>query len=151
MLTLERKEDLSVYYFIKDKFITTMPFITVLDAFPTEKFTYPAIAVEWESASATAFELGSKVSQHYRQFIIDIFALTKTQRDEIGYLLYNYLDDTIPVNDYDEGFSPSVVPSVISGLDVTEKKLTAIRIYPELTEQMYYRAQLVFEATRNTR
>jgi hypothetical protein len=150
MLTMERKEDLSVFYFIKDKF-ASMPFITVLDAFPTGNFVYPSIAVEWESANASQFELGSKVSQHYRQYVIDIFALTKTQRDEIGYLLYGYLDDTIPVSDYDEGFPPSVTPTIISGLDVIDKKLVAVRIYPELTEQMYYRAQLTFEATRNTR
>jgi hypothetical protein len=149
MLT-ERKEDLSVYYFLKDLF-TTMPFITVLDAFPDSEFTFPSVSVEAVKATAVNFELGSKVKQHYRTYVIDIFALTKTQRDEIGYLIYNALDNTIPVYDYDEGFPPSVTPTLTSALDVTDKELENIRINPALTEQMYYRAMISIIATRNTR
>lgn len=146
----ERKEDLSVYYFLKDLFTTT-PFITVLDAFPDSEFVFPSVSLEAIKATAVDFELGSKVKKHYRTYIIDIFALTKTQRDEIGYLIYNALDNTIPVSDYDEGFPPSVTPTIISGLDVTDKELENILINPELTEQMYYRARISIIATRNTR
>lgn len=147
---LERKEDLSIYYFLKELF-SSNDFITVLDAFPEEKFVFPSISVEAIKATAVNFELGSKVKQHYRNYVIDIFALTKTQRDEIGYKIYNALDDTILVYDYDEGFPPSVSPTQISGLEVTDKELENIRINPELTEQMYYRAMISFIATRNTR
>lgn len=149
-MELERKENLSVYYFIKDKF-AGYPAITILDAFPEADFVYPAIVVEWSTATASNFELGSRVSQHHRSFVIDVFALTQTQRDEITFKLYEYLDDTIPVYDYDEGFPPSVNPSQISCLDVEEKLARVIRIYPELVEQMYYRATIDFVATRNTR
>jgi hypothetical protein len=146
----ERLEDLSVFYFLVDKFKAD-PLVTILDAFPIAKFKYPAIAIEWSDASASSFELGSKIKQASRMYIADIFALTSTQRDELSYKIFNYLDDTIPVYDYNEGFPPSVTPSLISGLEVTEKKLKVIKIYPELVEQMYYRATLTFVAERNTR
>jgi len=149
-MEIERKENLSVYYFIKDKF-SDSPFITILDAFPEEEFTYPAISVEWADAKAINFELGSKTKLHFRGFVIDIFALTKTQRDEITFRLYNYLDDTIPVYDYDEGFPPSVSPSQMSCLDIEEKNARVIPIYSELVEKMYYRATIEFVAKRNTR
>jgi hypothetical protein len=147
---IERKEDLSLYYFLKELF-NDKPFITVLDAFPDSEFTFPSVSVEAVKATAVNFELGSKVKQHYRTYQIDIFALTKTQRDEIGYLIYNALDNIIPVYNYDEGFPPSVTPTLVSALDVTDKELGNIRINPELTEQMYYRAVISIIATRNTR
>lgn len=149
-MDLETKEDLSVYYWIKDKFAST-PFITVLDSFPVSNFVFPSISVEPMKATAESYELGSKTKQHYRKYIIDIFALTKTQRSEIAYRIYNYLDDTIPVSNFDEGFPPSVTPSILTGLDIMDKDLEFIRTYPELLEQMYYRATLIFVATRNTR
>lgn len=147
---IERKEDLSIVYWLKDLF-KNEALITVLDGFPEEEFILPSVTVDAVKITATNFELGSRIRQHYRLYVIDIFALTKTQRDEITYKIYNELDNAIPVYDYDEGFPPSVNPTQISYLDVTSKDAENIFVSPELTEKLYYRATITFIATRNTK
>lgn len=155
MQHLLTKEDLSVYYFLKDLFSSTN-MVNVIKSFPDSKvgIKLPIIAVEHDRLTGAKFEMGSRISQLTRDYIIDIFAMTETQRDEISYKIVEELDSTIPVYDYDEGFPPDVSPSLIGGLEVLSFNMDVIRISPELldeNESMYYRAVVTFTAERNTR
>jgi hypothetical protein len=138
---LERKEDLSVYYFLKDKF----PTIQIEDGYPNREITTPLISVEAGRIDLRQFEIGNRDSLRVRKWFIEIYANNKSQRDEFGYRLLEDIKDGITVYDYDQGFPPAVVPN-IGHLQILSVSFTPIRIVPELVEKMYYRATLSFVA-----
>ena len=136
----ERLEDLSVYYFLKDKF--PEPLITIVDGFPEGTLVLPTIAVEAGKIDVVEFELGNRVGLRVRRWFIDIYAKNKSQRDEFGYRLLDVLKDGVPVYNYDEGFPPSVTPSLIGHLQVLSKSYNPIRISEDVVEKLYYRATI---------
>lgn len=138
----ERLEDLSVYYWIKNQFLT-IPGLNIVDAFPDSEIKFPTISVEWDDIIAEALELGGIDEIKQRKYYIDIFALTKTQRDELGYKLFNDLKNKIPIYNYNNGFPP-IVTEQLYCFDVISKRLKNIKIIPELVQTMYYRANLTF-------
>lgn len=144
----ERKEDLSVYYFIDNLFASTQ-FVSIVDAFPVDNLEIPTIAVEARSIRAYNFELGNKTRAQLRTWYIDVFAQNKSQRDEFSYTIMNALEDCIPVYNYDEGFPPSVSPTEIGCLQVEDIRLEIIRVMPQLVDKLYYRATVSFTATYN--
>jgi hypothetical protein len=140
--TFEKKQDLSVYYWLQS-FLN--PMVKVVDAFPVENLVLPSVSIETDVINGFFLELGSGKQEQIRTWTVDVFALNKTQRDEIGYLIYNELDNKIPVYDYDEGFPPAVNSQTQLGiLDMLEKKLKTIRVYPELVDTLYYRCEITF-------
>lgn len=141
----ERKEDLSVYYFIKDLF-SDVPFVTIIDAFPTDNLVIPSISVETQRISTFQFELGNRNRVEVRSWYIDVFAQNKSQRDEFGYRIMNALEECIPVYDYDEGFPPNVTPTRLGCLLVESVRLEWIRVMPQLVDKLYYRASVYFTA-----
>lgn len=142
---LERKEDLSLFYFISGLF-TDSSMINIVDSFPETDLTLPTIAIEEDTIDLKDFELGNRDGLRNRIWNIDIYANTKTQRNEIGYKILNELKNGITVYNYDEGFPPNVTPSVISHLGVLSRKMRVIQIIPELVEKMYYRATITVVA-----
>jgi len=142
----ERKEDLSVYYFIKDLF-SDVPFVTIVDAFPVDNLVIPSISVETVRINTYQFELGNRHRVQLRSWYIDVFAQNKSQRDEFGYRIMNALEECISVYDYDEGFPPDVTPTKLGCLDVDTVRLEWIRVMPQLVDKLYYRARLYFTAT----
>lgn len=136
---IERLEDLSVYYFLKDKFLST-PFVTVVDAFPEGALVIPTVSVDNGKIDVREYELGNRDGVRVRRFDIDIFAKNKSQRDEFGYMLLNELKNGIPVYNYNEGFPPSVTPTKIGSLQVLAKSYIPIRINADVVEKLYYRA-----------
>jgi hypothetical protein len=141
----ERLEDLSVYYFLADCFIA-IPQVKIVDGFPEEVLTLPTVAVEAGRIDLRQFEIGNRDSLRVRKWYIDIFAKSKSQRDEMGYKLLEDLKNGIIVYDYNEGFPPTVTPSKIGHLQILSTTFIPIRISPELVEKMYYRATLSFVA-----
>lgn len=146
---IERKEELSVYYFIEGLF-TDATYIKIVDAFPEELLTIPTVAVEGGPLMTRLFEIGNSDRVRSRQWIIDIFAKNKTQRDEIGYRIMNAIKPGIPTYNYDEGFPPAVTPSALGHLEVLKIDYKPIRIIPELVETLYHRATLLFVAQNTT-
>src|SRR3990172_7098977 len=144
---LNRKEDLSVYYFLVDLF-QSIPQIKIVDGFPEDELTIPTIAVEAHDINAYKAELGNTKRLKYRTWSIDIFAVNKSQRDDISYKILDALEQCISVYDYDEGFPPTVVTK-LGCLQVDDMKLEIIRIFPELTGSLYYRAIITFTAVNN--
>ena len=141
---LERKEDLSVYYFLKNAFSDFSP-LSIEDGFPEKVLTIPTVSVEVGRTLVEGFELGNRDGVRVRNWYIDIFAKNKSQRDEFGYRLLDLLKDGIAVYDYDLGFPPVVVPKV-GHLLVLSKSYEPIRIVPQMVETMYYRATVAFVA-----
>ena len=141
---LERKEDLSVYYFLKSVFPET--FITVVDGFPEEDLVLPTVAVEAGKIDVVQYELGNRDGLRVRKWYIDIYAKNKSQRDEFGYRLLDELKDGIPVYNYDEGFPPSVTPTRVGALTVSSKSYIPVKISADVVEKLYYRATISFVA-----
>jgi len=144
-LYLERLEDLSVYYWLIDKFADA-PFINIEDGFPNEDLTIPTISVEVDVIDTTPGELGNRKRIKLRVWYIDIFAHDKSQRDEYAYRVLNELESNIPVYDYDEGFPPDVSPSQIGCLIPEQIKVEVIKIMPALVDKLYYRSTVSFMA-----
>ena len=139
---LERIQDLSIYYWLYDKLNTTIS-IPVVDSFPTEELLIPSVSIEADEIDAFVLELGNSTLEQLRIWSVDVFAVNKSQRDEIGYKIFNDLDEKIPVYNYELGFPPTVVPQ-LGVLDITEKKLKIIRVFPELVDKLYYRCEVTF-------
>jgi len=146
-MRIERKQDLSVYYYMKDLLFTT-PQVSVVDEFPVQKLVLPTVAVEAKTLTTYPFELGNKNRSLLRVWYIDVFAQNKSQRDELGYLILNSLEDCIPVYDYDEGFPPTVVTK-LGCLDTQDLQMEIIRISPLLVDTLYYRTTVSFSAIYN--
>ena len=138
-MDINRKLDLSIYYFVSDAF-SDAPFVHVTDGFPEEGLTIPTIAVEADNISTYVAELGNRVRGKIRTWYADIYAADKAQRDEYAYRLLSAFESNIPVYDYDEGFPPSSTPSRIGSIITDDIRLQIIKVLPELTENMYYRS-----------
>ncbi len=143
---LERKQDLSIYYWLKDDIFADAPFINIEDGFPTESLEVPSISVEGSDINIGPFELGNPHGIKYRIWDIDIFGENKSQRDEFGYRILNEIENKIPVYNYDEGFPPDVTPTKTGVLIPERIKLEIIRIDPNLVSDLYWRATVSFVA-----
>lgn len=142
----ERKEDLSVYYWLKDLFSATS-YITVVDGFPEDTLVPPVVSVDYMRLPAEHFELGNKERLGNRIWIIDVFAKNKSQRDEMAYAVLHALEESIPVYNYDEGFPPDVTPSGLGCLMIGDLvELEVIEIVPDLVDKLYYRERVTFTA-----
>lgn len=140
----ETKQNLSIYYWLKNLFSDT-PYVKVVDGFPEDTFEIPTIAIELDKVETYPLEMGSRSFGKISRWFIDIFAANKSQRSEFSNRILYALEDKIPVYDYDVAFPPADAPriGVIDPLDIT---VQIIKVLPELTEKMYYRAVITFTA-----
>ena len=144
---IERKQDLSVYYFIKTLY-NDAPFIKIVDDFPENLLTIPTIAVEADTIITMPYEMGNRDRMQLRTWYFDFFTENKAQRDEYGYRLLNALEQPIPVYDYDLGFPPAVVAR-LGAFNVDELQLSPIAVIPSESEKLYYRAVLKYVSSYN--
>lgn len=142
----ERKEDISVFYWLKDKFLDT-PYVNIVDEFPTTLLSLPTISVDTDMIETSSFEMGNRIRQKIRFYSFDIFANNKTQRNEFAYRLLNELENPIPVYDYDEGFPPDVSPTQLGCLVPDEIRVEILPVFPELVDKLYYRATVTLTAS----
>lgn len=143
---LERKIELSVYYWLKDTVFSDAPFVKVVDEYPLEILSLPTVSVDGPDIDGYPQELGNRKGIRYLLFVIDVFGQNKTQRDEYVLRIYEYLENGIPVNDYDIGFPPSVAPPQIGVLVPNNIKVKKIKVIPELVETLYWRSMITFIA-----
>jgi len=139
---IERKEDLSVYYHISDQF-SDVSYVIVEDSFPEVVMQVPTIAIDAGTLDHELFEMGNRTPLRLRKWYIDVFAKTKSQRDDFCYRILNSLDDGINVYDYDEGFPPDVDPTKIGHLALIKKSFLPIPVMVEENQKKYYRGQVV--------
>ena len=74
--------------------------------------------------------------------------IDKSDFEKEGYL-QNYIHEnpeSIPVYDYDLGFPPTDLPK-LGNLVTDNIQIKFVRIRPELTEKLYWRAEVMFTAT----
>jgi hypothetical protein len=116
MVTLSklRNEDLSVYFFIKSLIGSKVK--QIVDGYPYTEIedgtlVVPSASVEHRQTAEEGGELGA--SWFRRSWEIDIFATNDTQRDELGALVFNGLDNAIPIRDYSGGFNKDTGKSVL--------------------------------------
>lgn len=139
---LERKKDLSIYYWLKDLF-NSYSFITVEDGFPQTEISIPTVSIERDNIYIRNYEIGNNRGLWIPFWSIDIFAKNKSQRDELAFTIIDSLEEGIEVYDYDEGFPPVVVTQ-LGVLSPREIKFQTIKVIPDLVEQLYWRAQITF-------
>lgn len=139
-MEIESKEDFSMYYFLVNLFSST-PFINVRDGFPVENLVIPTVSVDSDSISPYNFEQGNRKRVSSRIWFIDVFAVNKGQRDELTYQIMRALESPIPVYDYSVGFPPAVAPQ-IGSIDIDEVNVKIVKIFPELVDKLYYRANI---------
>jgi len=113
-----RNEDLSVYFFVKN--IIGSYVTSVVDSYPyneieTGTLIVPSASIEHKLTAEIGGELGAAWFE--RDWSVDIFASTDTQRDDLGDLLYAALDNAIPIRDYSSGFNADTGKSII-GVDL---------------------------------
>lgn len=147
-MDLERKKDLSVFYFMKDLFKATT-YLNVVDGFPAEDLVIPTVSVDSNTIDTKPGELGNRRRILIRSWFIDVFAINKSQRDEIGYIILRALEEPIPVYDYDEGFPPDVTPTRLGAMESDSIQMRIIKIMPQLVDKMYYRCTVSFTAEYN--
>ena len=144
VMRLERKVNISVLKFLKNLYADTA-FINVVDGFPETEFSLPTIALEYDDITLEPSELGNRIHERVFYWFVDIFASNKAQRDEFGFKLIEALEtDKIPVYDFAEVVPPSSDPTIINYLDIENIELHPVKVFPELTEKMYYRAYVKF-------
>lgn len=141
---LERKQDLSVVYFLKDLFDGIA---TVVDAFPTDNLVVPSISVEGGSIDVFWYQLGDRTGADRRVWVIDVFADNKSRRDDFAYLIKNELKNGVPVYNYDEGFPPDVSPTKIGILLPTQISTNVVTVNPQLVSKLYWRTNVRFVST----
>lgn len=138
-------EDLSVYYFVKDKF-SSSSFVQIVDGFPEQDLKTPTISIEAGKIDVKEYELGNRDGLRVRRWYIDIFAKNKSQRDEFGYKLLNELKNGIPVYNYNEGFPPDVSPTKVGALQILSKTYDPVLVDSKISELLKYRASVYIVA-----
>jgi hypothetical protein len=144
-MDIERKKDLSYYYWLKDLFSDLV--ITVVDEFPEDALVVPTVCIETGDVIIVPKEMGNRHGTRLRNWYIDVYAKNKVQRNEIAFKIIDALEESIPVYDYDEGFPPDVSPTKIGCMNNDNIQMNPIRVLPELVEVLYWRAQISFEGT----
>lgn len=147
-MELARKIDLSVYYWLND----LMPDMVSVydgypigpDGFPEGELQIPSVASVRQPLELKPFELGGcRLSWYF--YIIDVYGLTKSQRDDMAYIIQTNLDNNVPVYNYDEGFPPGISPTRQGTLVVTgDIRSQPVYVFPELAPKKYWRAVVDF-------
>jgi hypothetical protein len=136
-MQLNRKQDLSIYYWLIDKVPAV---INVEDGFPVGKLELPTVSITSLDIRSKPFELGGcDINDSFWR--VDCFAVNKAQRDELAYIIYEELEQNIPVYDYDLGFA---APPQIGTLVVDKRILKPIHVFENLVEKLYWRTGITF-------
>lgn len=145
---IERKQDLSIYYWLEDIF-QAYPTVQINDGFPEEGLERPSVTIESEDIKPLREEMGVRTTLRQRMWVIDVIATNKAQRDELTSIILNQLEYGMPVYDYDEGFPPAVSPTQLGLLRPIDWEVRTIRVFPDLTEKLYWRNSLRFYTEYN--
>lgn len=144
---IQRLQDMSIYYWLVDTVPST---VNVVDAFPVSdvdqnpRLVLPTVSIDILDTSSEPFELGNKTPLWDRRWVIDVFANTKSMRDDLGYMILDALYCDITVSDYNEGFPPDDSPTELGTLLVTNIEMKPVYVFRELVEDLYWRASVTF-------
>lgn len=143
-----RNEEYSIFYYLGDQLVV-YPTVKIVNGFPynelqAEKLSLPSISIEHASTAEYAGELGA-VSYLRRSWIVDVFAATDVQRDELVNIIWRALENSIPIKDYTTGFPPGTTnQSIIDYMQVEDRTWRPVNSFQEFSRLKYWRANLVF-------
>ena len=142
---LERKQELSVYYWLEDLF--TGDGVSTVDSYYDGDLEIPRVAIVGGDIDSSPLELGGQ-ERYDRIWYLEIFGSTKQQRDEIGYKIFGQIreDGHIPVYDYDEGFPPTVSPSSLGYMDIVRHQYRPAIFDSELQTVLDWRATVAIHS-----
>jgi len=142
---LERKQELSIYYWLEDLFLGTG--VDIVDAYYDGDLEVPRVAIVGGDIGSSPLELGG-TDKYDRVWYLEIYASTKQQRDEIGYRIFGKLraDGGLEVYDYDEGFPPDVSPSSLGWLDILRHQYRPAIFDSELQTALDWRATVAIHS-----
>lgn len=144
-MDIERIQDLSIYFWLRDMF---PDFVNVVDAFPANNVSpdtplvLPVVSIDSVKITSIPFELGN-IEINGRMWVIDVFGKNKSQRDDFTYKILNALKLNIPVYDYNQGFPPAVLPCV-GNLLVETIQARPVYVFQELVKDLYWRSSITF-------
>lgn len=147
---LERKQDLSIYYWLKDNVFSAYPTVNVEDGYPEEDLNLPVVAVVNLPIILDPRELGTRKGLRVRGWRLEVYANNKAQRDEMSSIIIDTIENGIPVYDYDEGFPPDVSPSQLGTMLPSDIEVVPVRIFPELVEKLYWKVSVQFTTEYET-
>jgi len=143
-MNLNIKQDLSVYYYIKET-LSGYPTVSVTDDYPNTELVLPSVSVIGNDITKKSLELGNRHGITNRYWTIEVYGANKNQREEITYVVLDAIENYIPVYDYDYGFPPSGVPMIgVLKLKPDTLVATPSRVFPELVERLYWRESIKF-------
>lgn len=131
-MTNSKLEELSIVYWLKN-LLASFPTITVVKGYPKTILNPPIISVDWNNLTGDFVELGNRQVLKERTWYFGIFALSEDQREDIGYFLFDNMEDPIKVYDYNQGLPPVVVPD-INYLVPLRKTVTKIEIPDNISD-----------------
>lgn len=142
---LERKQELSVYYWLTDLFEDSN--VSIVDSYYDGDLEIPRVAIVGGDIGSTLHELGGQ-ERYDRVWWLEIYAKTKQQRDEIGYRIFGQIreDGHIPIFDYDEGFPPTVSPSSLGYMDIVKHQYRPKNYDSELQNLLDWRATVAIHS-----
>jgi hypothetical protein len=140
---LERKQDLSIYYWLVGLFAPISSSIKIEDGFPGDKLTLPTISIEGDNIRLRPLELGNRRGKRQRIWTIDVFAKNKAQRDEMTTTVLDDIETGIVVYDYDQGFPPISVPQIGTLLPF-DIDVSTVRMFDQMMENLYWRNAIRF-------
>ena len=148
-MSIYRLEDLSMNYFVRN-LLSAFTNITIVNEFPKQILQVPTISVVNGKLIEEQYELGNRSSGvRTRRWFIDIFGSNVSQRDDFAYRVLANTDNGIDVSDYNEGFPPSVSPTVINRLSTISKSYEPLDIPIGDNEKLYYRGQIILITTND--
>jgi len=159
-----RNEDFSVYFFIKFIDIDGTPLgktgqigiANIVDGYPYNEIEegtliIPTVSIEASMTSdENAGEMGA--SWFRRTWVIDIFAQTDVQRDDLADRIFQALDVSIPIKDYSEGYRKDTGKSksnqplrIIEYMNPESRTIRPIYAFNLYAKIKYWRATVTFE------
>lgn len=135
-----RNLDLNLYYFIASGLVLngytilsgySYPYVNsgiyLTDAFPEDMndMKVPAIAIEHRYSRDDPFQLGQGKTS-VRKFSISVYARTDGERDDLGEMVKNFLDNPVTIYDYNLVITGNVYQSVGIG-DFDRVVMTPVR------------------------
>jgi len=139
---IEEKAHFSLFYKLKSEFGNT---VTVSDSYQDTPIAVPILTIDLSFIDFSKFEIGSYNYIRRVNWIVDVFAKTKNQRDSIVFKLMNILEQKVPIYDYDLGFPPTPVP-MIGSLVPNKLRIEFVKIESEEPEELFYRGIGVYLA-----
>lgn len=164
---------LSVYYFLKDKLDTSGygstgyfndELVTLLASTLSEddvarivtpdsaqglsdlELVLPIVSIDQVGQREYPYQLGSGPGTS-RPFVISIFGREEAETDDLAQQIYEWFrDNDIDLNNYNEGFPPSVVPTKVGTIEILNAGLAPVKILGSPNVADKYRYDVTFNA-----